>query len=92
MLGVAHLHGSARSKEESHEAEVQSVHRSALLIDTHNDVTSFTVEGFDLGTSGSKHHTDLARLKTGGVGAVFFAAYVGPEYAQAEPQPSGLCR
>jgi membrane dipeptidase len=63
------------------EAEVQSVHRSALLIDTHNDVTSFTVEGFDIGTTGSKHHTDLARLKSCGVGAVFFAAYVGPEYA-----------
>ena len=63
------------------EAEVQSAHRSALLIDTHNDVTSFTIEGFDIGTTGSKHHTDLARLKLGGVGAVFFAAYVGPEYA-----------
>jgi membrane dipeptidase len=69
------------AKRKVTEAEVQSVHRSALLIDTHNDVTSFTVEGFDLGTTGSKHHTDLARLKTGGVGAVFFAAYVGPEYA-----------
>src|SRR4026207_357688 len=63
------------------EAEVQSVHRSALLIDTHNDVTSFTVEGFDIGSTGSKHHTDLARLKAGGGGAVVFAAYVGPEYA-----------
>ncbi|HEU0004628.1 MAG TPA: dipeptidase [Terriglobia bacterium] len=68
-------------KRQVTEAEVQSVHRSALLIDTHNDVTSFTVEGFDIGTTGSKHHTDLARLKMGGVGAVFFAAYVGPEYA-----------
>ena len=64
------------------EAEVQSVHRSALLIDTHNDVTGFTVDGFDIGNSGSKHHTDLSRLKAGGVGAVFFAAYVGPEYAE----------
>jgi len=63
------------------EAEVQRVHRSALLIDTHNDVTSFTVEGFDIGSTGSKHHTDLARLKAGSVEAVFFAAYVGPEYA-----------
>jgi len=69
------------AKRQVTEAEVQSVHRSALLIDTHNDVTSFTVEGFDIGSAGSKHHTDLARLKTGGVGAVFFAAYVGPEYA-----------
>ena len=68
-------------KRQVTEAEVQSAHRSALLIDTHNDVTSVTVEGFDIGTTGSKHHTDLARLKMGGVGAVFFAAYVGPQYA-----------
>ena len=70
------------AKRKVTEAEVQSVHRSALLIDTHNDVTGFTVDGFDIGNSGSKHHTDLARLKAGGVGAVFFAAYVGPEYAE----------
>ena len=69
------------AKRQVTEAEVQNVHHSALLIDTHNDLTSFTVEGFDIGSAGSKHHTDLARLKAGGVGAVFFAAYVGPEYA-----------
>jgi membrane dipeptidase len=69
------------AKRKISEAEVQSVHRAALLIDTHNDVTSFTVEGFDIGSAGSKRHTDLARLKAGGAGAVFFAAYVGPEYA-----------
>jgi len=69
------------AKRKVSEKEVQSVHRSALLIDTHNDVTSMTVEGFDIGTTGSKHQTDLPRLKEGGVGAVFFAAYVGPEYA-----------
>ena len=69
------------AKRKVSETAVQKVHRAALLIDTHNDVTSFTVEGFDLGTAGSKYHTDLARLKAGGMGAVFFAAYVGPEYA-----------
>jgi membrane dipeptidase len=78
LLALANLSAAQRKVSE---AEVQSVHRSALLIDTHNDVTSFTVDGFDIGSSGSKQHTDLARLKAGGVGAVFFAAYVGPEYA-----------
>ncbi|MSO24222.1 MAG: hypothetical protein EXQ58_13475 [Acidobacteria bacterium] len=68
------------AKRKVSEAEVHRVHCSTLLIDTHNDVTSMTVEGFDIGSTGSKHHTDLARLKAGGVGAVFFAAYVGPEY------------
>lgn len=31
------------------DAEVMRVHRAALLIDTHNDVTGRTVEGFDIG-------------------------------------------
>jgi membrane dipeptidase len=79
LLTLADL---SAAKRQVTEAEVQRVHRSALLIDTHNDVTSFTVEGFDIGSAGSKHHTDLFRLKMGGVGAVFFAAYVGPEYAE----------
>ncbi len=63
------------------EDEVRRVHLSALLVDTHNDITSKTVDGFDIGTTGSRNHTDLARLKAGGVGAVFFAAYVAPQYA-----------
>ncbi len=56
--------------------EVMRVHRSALLIDTHNDVTSETVKGFDIGTRSAKTHTDIPRLREGGVGAVFFAVYV----------------
>jgi membrane dipeptidase len=47
-----------------------------LLIDTHNDVTSRTVEGFDIGKPSPTGHTDLARLRAGNVGAQFFAAYV----------------
>jgi membrane dipeptidase len=61
--------------------EVEAIRRSAVLIDTHNDVTSRTVDGFDIGSSEKKGHTDLGRLRRGGVGAVFFAAYVAPEYA-----------
>ena len=78
LLALADLPAAKRTVSE---AEVQRVHRSTLLVDTHNDATSFTVEGFDISSTGSKQHTDLARLKTGGLGAVFFAAYVGPEYA-----------
>lgn len=56
--------------------EVRRVHSSALLIDTHNDVTSDTLTGLDIGPRRAKGHTDVPRLKEGGVGAVFFAAYV----------------
>ena len=62
------------------DAEVMRVHRSALLIDTHNDVPSRTVEGFDLGSRSGTGHTDISRLKEGGVGAQFFAVYVASSY------------
>ena len=64
------------------DAEVMKVHRSALLIDTHNDVTSKTVAGFDIGKRSTEGHTDLARLREGGVGAVFFAVYVGANFVK----------
>src|SRR6266852_4966875 len=62
------------------DAEVMRVHRSTLLIDTHNDVTSRTVEGFDIGPRAPNGHTDIVRLKEGGVGAQFFAVYVAASY------------
>ncbi|MGH9675225.1 MAG: dipeptidase, partial [Bryobacteraceae bacterium] len=46
----------------------------------HNDVTSETVRGLDIGPRRQTGHTDLARLRDGGVGAVFFAAYVAGSY------------
>jgi membrane dipeptidase len=71
-----------RSKRTVTEAEVMRVHRSAILIDTHNDVTSATVAGMDIGKPNTDHHTDLARMKKGGMGAQFFAAYVAASYEQ----------
>lgn len=62
------------------DAEVMKVHRSALLLDTHNDVPSRTVDGFDIGPKAPTGHTDLVRLREGGVGAVFFSVYVAAEY------------
>ncbi len=58
------------------------VHRSALLIDTHNDVPSRTVDGFDIGPRAPDGQTDTVRLKEGGVGAQFFAAFVDSEYVK----------
>jgi membrane dipeptidase len=62
------------------DAEVQKVHKSALLIDTHNDITSKTVNGYDIGTAKDDGHTNLTALKEGGVGAQFFAVYVSSSY------------
>lgn len=60
--------------------EVLRVHRSALIIDGHNDVTSKTVRGFDIARPTAEGHTDIARMRQGGIGAQFFAAYVAVNY------------
>ncbi|HEY7545822.1 MAG TPA: dipeptidase [Blastocatellia bacterium] len=68
-------------------ARAERLHRASIVIDTHNDVTSPLLDqGFDLGMKGDdpsakiKTHTDLRRLKAGGLDAVFFAIYVGKEF------------
>jgi membrane dipeptidase len=62
------------------DAEVQKIHKSALLIDSHNDITSRTVQGYDIGKAKNDGHTNLTALREGGVGAQFFAVYVAASY------------
>jgi len=59
--------------------QVAAITKSAILIDTHNDIPSFTVDGADIGAS-PKTQTDITRLHTGRVGAVFFSVYVAATY------------
>src|SRR5262252_5108118 len=72
------------------DAEVQRVHRSALLIDTHNDFpTEQAGKDRALGSAievikSPASQTDLARLRAGGVGAAFFADYVAGRYGLGE--------
>jgi membrane dipeptidase len=63
------------------DAEVAAITRDAILIDTHDDVPSKTVDGYDIGSPNRKGQTDLARMK-GFLGAEFFAVYVGAEYVE----------
>src|SRR5579872_2781861 len=64
------------------DAEVKRVHNSTILIDTHNDITSRTVDGYDIGEAKHDGHTNVTALKEGGVGAQFFAVYVSAEYVK----------
>jgi membrane dipeptidase len=64
------------------DAEVAAITKSAILIDTHNDIPSFTVDGSDIGKPSPERHTDIPRLRQGGVGAVFFSAYVSSSYVE----------
>jgi len=59
------------------------IQRKAVVVDTHNDVLSFmTDENYDLGVSSvGKYHTDLARMKQGGLTAEFFSVYIDRKYA-----------
>src|SRR5215467_15297524 len=69
-----------RKKRTVTDEEVARVHKSALLIDTHNDITSATVAGLDIGKPNTDHMTDVERMKKGGMGAQFFAAFVAASY------------
>jgi membrane dipeptidase len=63
------------------DAEVAKITREAILIDTHDDVTSKTVAGYDIATPNKGGQTDLPRMK-GFLGAEFFAVYVDAEYVK----------
>ena len=60
---------------------VEKITKSAILIDTHNDIPSFTVDGTDIGNAPS-NYTDIPRLRKGGVGAIFFSVYVSSTYVE----------
>ena len=44
------------------QAEVDKITREAILIDTHDDVPSKTVTGYDIATPNKMGQTDLARM------------------------------
>ena len=58
--------------------------RSAIVVDTHNDILSFMYdEDYDVGESSlGRYHTDIARMKEGGLTAEFFSVYVDRSYAE----------
>jgi membrane dipeptidase len=77
-------------------ARADRLHRQSIVIDTHNDITSPLIDdGFDLAKRGDdpnakiKTHTDLRRMKSGGLGAEFFAVYVGKEFVNKKPSEGG---
>jgi len=87
---------------------IERIHRDAIVIDGHNDVTSWILDyGFDLGMDGAdkskrsaptywvlgwllstpsgaelRTHTDLRRLRAGGVDAQFFSIFPHSRYAK----------
>ncbi len=70
------------SRDEKLYQRALKIHRSAIVVDGHNDITSFMNDvDYDLGTSSvGKYHTDIARMKQGGVTGEFFSIYVDNEF------------
>jgi membrane dipeptidase len=60
-----------------------AIHRRAIVIDTHNDITTpMTNDDYDLsGTPPSPYRTSIERMKQGGLTAEFFSLYVRDWYA-----------
>ncbi|MBI1780824.1 MAG: membrane dipeptidase [Sphingobacteriales bacterium] len=61
----------------------KKLHNKAILVDTHNDIPSATIEKnvkFDSDLKG-KTHSDLQRMKEGGIDVQIFSIFCGPEQA-----------
>ena len=77
LLAALSLDGSSDLK-----ARAERLHRSAIVIDTHEDVPErLGTEWVDLSVRSRTGHVDVPRLKEGGVTGAFFAAYVPASFA-----------
>ena len=63
-----------------------ALQKRAIVVDGHNDIpTIMADEDYDIGVSSTgKYHTDIARLKQGGMTGEFFSIYVDRQYATPE--------
>jgi membrane dipeptidase len=61
-----------------------AIHRRAIVIDTHNDVTTpMTNDDYDLsGTPPAPYRTSIAKMKEGGLTGEFFSLYIRPWYVE----------
>jgi len=60
------------------------IHRRAIVIDTHNDITTTMANNFfDLGGNPpTPYRTNIERMKKGGLTAEFFSLYIRPWYVE----------
>ena len=83
-IGASSVAQTSEPRDERLWQRALAIHRRAIVIDTHNDVTTpMTNDYFDLnGTPPSPYRTNIARMKQGGLTAEFFSLYVRPWYVQ----------
>jgi membrane dipeptidase len=75
------------------EARAAALHAESIVIDTHDDVTSYVREdGFDLGAPNLPAQTDLAKMRAGGITAEFFSIWVDTDYEHPSEHDAGAAR
>ncbi len=75
------LVSSVGANPQSESRHSQSLHRRAIVIDTHVDTPQRLLdENFDLGPRDSEGHLDIPRMRAGGLDAAFFSIWVEPKY------------
>jgi membrane dipeptidase len=75
---------AAQTRDERLWQRALQIHRRAIVIDTHNDVTTpMTNDDYDLsGAPPVPYRTSIERMKQGGLTAEFFSLYVKPWYVE----------
>lgn len=75
---------------ETVEERAARLHRQAVIVDGHNDIPTVLLgSGLDLEARLSRTHTDLPRLRAGGLTAEFFSIYVEGEPADKPTRLGG---
>jgi len=74
---------AAPTRAETPEQRAARLHAAATVVDGHDDIPSVLLgSNFDLGTKSARVHTDLARMRAGGITGEFFSIYVEAELAE----------
>jgi membrane dipeptidase len=83
LAGVALFVAAAFVSAADLKERALALHRSAIVVDTHEDVPErLEKEWVDLSARGKTGHVDIPRWREGGMTGAFLAAYVNADYAK----------
>jgi len=85
LFWVLALSAAPLLAEESLHEKAMRLHKSAIIVDTHEDVPeALEQKWIDLSARNTEGHVDIPRWREGGVTAPFLAAYVNADFAKKE--------
>ena len=84
LFWVLALSAAPLLAEESLHEKAMRLHRSAIVVDTHEDVPeALQAQWIDLAARNTVGHVDIPRWREGGVTAPFLAAYVSGDFVKS---------